>query len=784
LSAKNKAHDITGRSIVLLASSLSFDPCLSDILATFHATATLAIAPRSDIVSDLPTVLQRLKVTHILCTPTLWSLTSLHGQKGPFDNKNRFSHLERVALGGEPIPKRLLQMWARSHLEPGHDDDVTSLRLLATYGVTEACVYQTCGEVFLEKCLESKGQYVGFPLQGTNIRICKEDIQDHLIDVDAPGEAGEIILYGKQVDEWTSYLNRPELESKFVAVPFDSGRGVIHYYRTGDRGMLNPRDCSLTILGRIVGEEGMVKINGVRVELGEVESALVDNLEEESHNSALKSVAPSIIVDCLALVNREEASQSSIYAYCILSPMVCQELGISLETSRNAGFIINGDPLWTLLRARCKNLLKAACIPSAFVAISHFPLSPTGKRDRSKLPKLQSCHVISNDRQIAQPLKHYGRSGGIVSDTIVEVLNLQSCQQQLLTTSASFAMMGGDSLSATLIARTLYAHNLEVENSRFLGGEYGQLPEPFNVVNLIRAKCLGDYVDLLDRNNVCFPANRRWVEEVEQEVHNTAEARYSEEEELYDALLQAITLDQPIIAVGLLQAGADPNFGSHGGRIGKTSSRIQQRAIFKGNPLHLACTKGDSYLVQALLQYRANYKSPNTNGLFPIHLAAGTLLNNREDESRCRLECVKLLLEAGCPLLMRDANKQTILHAAARAGHTIIIEFCIKEYYSRFEQDSTRNNLSMPPSHFINCYDRWFRTAVHWAILNGRVEALRILLDRGCHPAPTQPKTNKYTSMANETPLEICRRMYRETEIGLEMERVLTEALDKHNNSK
>jgi hypothetical protein len=109
----------------------------------------------------------------------------------------------------------------------------------------------------------------------------------------------------------------------------------------------------------------------------------------------------------------------------------------------------------------------------------------------------------------------------------------------------------------------------------------------------------------------------------------------------------------------------------------------------------------------------------------------------------------------------------------------VIIEYCIHEYYSRYEQEAGRSTLSMSPSHFINCYDRWFRTAVHWATLNGRVEALRTLLDRGCQPAPTQPKTNKYTSMANETPLEICRRVHGGTEIGLEMERLLTEALER-----
>ncbi|KAG7349146.1 non-ribosomal peptide synthetase family protein [Nitzschia inconspicua] len=783
LSAKNKAHDISSRSTVLLASSLSFDPCLSDILATFHAGATLAIAPRRSLLSDLRNVLKRLRVTHVLCTPTLWSLATVHD---PNDSvRECFPYLERVALGGEPIPKRLVQMWARE--SPEQND--TKFRLLATYGVTEACVYQTCGEVFSGASATNNGQSVGLPLEGTGIRICKEEIQDALVDVETIGQIGEVVIYGKQVDELTGYLNRLELKGKFVAEQYPQEKDITYHYRSGDRGMIDPLDGSLKILGRIVGEEGMIKINGVRVELGEIESAVVDTIGE------VKLSEPSIVLDCLAVLSRENDCQPSILAYCILSTNVCQELGLVDPRIRGTSFIINGNPLWTLLRWRCTNRLKAACVPTAFVAIPCLPLSPTGKRDRSKLPKLETCQVIPTDLQMTEPLKAYGSSGEIVSNTINEVLNLQPCQQQLLTKSASFAMMGGDSLSATLVARTLYAHHLQVENSRFLGGERGQLPEPFTVVNLINARSLGDYVDMLDKKGFCTtvnPTSQKKLENspessqaCEPESSQASETTCSEGEALYEALLQATTLGQTTIAIELLKIGADPNFGAHGGRIGKTSGRLQQRAIFKANPLHLACTKGDHRLVHALLQSGANFKSPNTNGVFPIHLAAGTFLNEAADakaESWRRLECVKMLLDAGCPLLMRDANKQSILHAAARAGHSSIIEFCIEEYYAQFEQgESRKTSASIPPSHFINWYDHWYRTAVHWATLNGRVQALRVLLERGCNPSPTQPNPNKYTSMAKETPLEICQRVHGGTGIGFEMERLLLQAIEQQS---
>ncbi|MGK3744643.1 MAG: hypothetical protein ACI90V_011503 [Bacillariaceae sp.] len=181
------------------------------------------------------------------------------------------------------------------------------------------------------------------------------------------------------------------------------------------------------------------------------------------------------------------------------------------------------------------------------------------------------------------------------------------------------------------------------------------------------------------------------------------------------------------------------------------------------------------------------------DGLFPIHLAAGGLdgIESTEAEDKRRLECVKLLLNAGCPLLMKDANKQTILHSAARAGHIAIIDHVINEcqcqsIYFGGSNETYRGAIDgpPPPSHFINFYDRWFRSAVHWATLNGRVQALRLLLDHGCNPAPGKRKTNKYTSLVTETPLEICKRLYGDTDKGNEIEEMLMAASLVHSNGK
>ena len=75
-------------------------------------------------------------------------------------------------------------------------------------------------------------------------------------------------------------------------------------------------------------------------------------------------------------------------------------------------------------------------------------------------------------------------------------------------------------------------------------------------------------------------------------------------------------------------------------------------------------------------------KAPDATGSFPIHLACSRLDNNmNSDEDHNRLECVKLLLESGeVPISIKDGNKQTILHSAARSGHCELLQYVMVQW--------------------------------------------------------------------------------------------------------
>ena len=92
IQVKNEGHSIISSSRVFLASALPFDPCLSDIIATFYANATLCICTKESIRMSLAKILVDIQATHILCTPSLWSGVGS-------ENRGQLGNLQVVALG-------------------------------------------------------------------------------------------------------------------------------------------------------------------------------------------------------------------------------------------------------------------------------------------------------------------------------------------------------------------------------------------------------------------------------------------------------------------------------------------------------------------------------------------------------------------------------------------------------------------------------------------------------------------------------------------------------------
>ncbi|WP_082339713.1 non-ribosomal peptide synthetase, partial [Pseudomonas sp. Pf153] len=201
--------------------------------------------------------------------------------------------------------------------------------VINNYGPTEATVVTTSGRVEAGQVL-----HIGRPI--ANARVYLLDAHRHPVPV---GVAGELYVGGAGVAR--GYLNRPELSvERFLDDPFSEAPQA-RMYRTGDLARWLA-DGTLEYLGR---NDDQVKLRGVRVELGEVEAALL------SHDG---------VQDAVVLVRDERL----LAWFTERSPVVIEDLRVHLQ-------------------ARLPDVL----VPAAYVRLEALPLTANGKLDRKALPE-------------------------------------------------------------------------------------------------------------------------------------------------------------------------------------------------------------------------------------------------------------------------------------------------------------------------------------------------------------------------------------------------------------
>ena len=181
---------------------------------------------------------------------------------------------------------------------------------------------------------------MGRQITNTEIHILDDKLQK--VPVSVPGE-----IYIGGIALARGYINRPELTAeRFLPDPFSRVPGARMYY-TGDLARYLP-DGQVESLGRI---DHQVKIRGFRVELGEIEVVLA------SHPAVRE----------LVVIAREDTpGEKKLVAYLVLED----------EHSANV----------SELRNFLADKLPDYMVPSAFVILDEFPLSPNRKIDRRALP--------------------------------------------------------------------------------------------------------------------------------------------------------------------------------------------------------------------------------------------------------------------------------------------------------------------------------------------------------------------------------------------------------------
>ncbi|NDK98576.1 non-ribosomal peptide synthetase [Photorhabdus bodei] len=336
-------NQLLSRNFLQSAASSS-DVSVWQFLAPLLSGGKTVILPDA---MDLPEYVRVLQDEHIHLIQTAPSVLKilLEHLLSQGEAATPLPDLKWLMIIAEPCPVPLVNRWLQYYPE---------IPVMNGYGPSEASDDITY--FIIDKPLEErvKNIPIGKPLPNLTMYVLDQHMQILPTNV-----IGELCVSGVGVGK--GYWNKPEKTAEsFKDNPFHTmnGHGA-RLYRTGDLGYWNANG-NLELIGRI---DNQVKVRGFRVELGEVESALVK----------LPQVAEAAV-----LVHKDRTGENCLVAYLVLTANVAQ-----VEQ------IINN------IKQGLSHHLPDYMIPGYYEILDKMPLNAADKINRHALPKpcLVNHHV-------------------------------------------------------------------------------------------------------------------------------------------------------------------------------------------------------------------------------------------------------------------------------------------------------------------------------------------------------------------------------------------------------
>lgn len=374
---------------VSMLSQFTFDASLRDIFLPLTNGGTLCIpsqAIRTNTVRLLEWIADN-QITLVHCVPSIFKLMTRELQEFPRRNEIR-QHLKFILMAGEPLYAKDITAW-RSYM--GETTELVNL-----YGTSETTLAKTFHRIREVPADPSQVLHVGRPMNNTIVALFNGNQPCN------PGEVGEI--YIKTPFRTKGYYNNEALTRQvFVQNPLVTDKEDI-LHRTGDFGKYNA-DGTIEVLGR---RDDQVKVNGIRVELGEVRHAVagIPGIDE---------------VEVLAHVNEQMENE-----------LACYYTGTEYEV----------ETLTKLLASK----LNPGTVPTYFFHLTQFKLNINGKIDKRALPTPDE--ILISQGTYEEPV---GTLETELEQIWAQVLGLKRVGRK-----ASFFRIGGNSLKAMQVVSRIY----------------------------------------------------------------------------------------------------------------------------------------------------------------------------------------------------------------------------------------------------------------------------------------------------------------------------------------
>jgi amino acid adenylation domain-containing protein len=346
-AAANTIADINDRFSVgpgdkiLGLSSLSFDLSAYDIFGALAAGACLVL-PRAAQALDPACWEQLVRQEGVTLWNSVPALADLIASHIELHRAPALSTLRLVMMSGD---------WIALTLPPRLRRVAPAARQVSLGGATEASIWSICHQI---DQIEPWWRSVPY---GRALANQTFDVLDAHLRPRPDFVPGELFIGGVGLAE--GYIgNAEETAQRFLPHPRGEGR----LYRTGDIGRWLP-DGTIEFLGR---KDSQVKINGFRVEIGEIEK--------------VACVLPCVGA-CAVVLAAEPGGAHRLVAYA------CPGAGTTLYSEA--------------LKAHLAAKLPAYMVPSVVVVLPELPLSSNGKVDRARLPAPQAHRAAPARKQAA-----------------------------------------------------------------------------------------------------------------------------------------------------------------------------------------------------------------------------------------------------------------------------------------------------------------------------------------------------------------------------------------------
>ncbi len=361
---------ITAQDRASMLAYVAFDVSVADIWPTLCAGGTVTIPPKG-ILLDPDGLIEWLAEEEITLAFVPTGLVEiLFTRPWPQAMKLRY-----LVTGGDRL---------RTRPPAG-----LPFTVLNGYGPTENTVFCTIGEV---APVTGPGQFpsIGRPVDNTTAYVLDEELRPMPENV-----AGELYVGGEQVAR--GYVGRPELTAeRFLPDPF-SDQPKARMYQTGDWVRWLPNG-ELEFLGR---KDGQIQIRGRRVELGEIEAAVL---------------AQGEVLQVCCVPWLEAGMPAAVIAHIVPVP--------------------NTSDLPDKLRTYLQTCLPDYMVPREFVLHENLPLTPQGKLNRAALINFQAAKPVTS---AITPRDDLERALALLWQTLLPGNS---------SPNDTFAGLGGDSMQA------------------------------------------------------------------------------------------------------------------------------------------------------------------------------------------------------------------------------------------------------------------------------------------------------------------------------------------------